>query len=324
MRIKDRGISLIVLIITIIVIIILAGAIILSLTSNSTIEKAKEAKIRNDISFIQEQLSFEIANGLLTGDFNADNVIISNDYKDKITVTSNGQVVVTTNDPLIKQIAKEILKDKYMEGIIGIYSVKGKTNASSDKDTLNDLSGNGNDIKLSNFLWNETSGYSTINDVTCLRFSKDVMNRGNNVVNQGKVKTLLLYFIPKTTNCIVFDSRIGSSGNGIALYTNFGSTNEVAWNARTTGAISYINGIKQPTTVAGGAKSEADMLNTKHVICLLAPSEDISAGAYSIGNRISDNEFPGSFDFYSMMTFDRILSDEEIKEYSNWMIDYGF
>ncbi|MDD2627342.1 MAG: hypothetical protein PHR25_04715 [Clostridia bacterium] len=324
MKIKNSGISLIILVITIILMIILASAIILSLTSNSTIEKAKESKIRNDISIIQEQLSLELANSNLTGSFNADNVIISNDYKDKITITSNGQVVVTTNDPLIKQVTKELLRDKYMEGIIGMYSVKGKTNTSEDKDILKDLSGNGNDIKLINFIWNETSGYSNVNGVTCLRFSKDVMNRGNNIINQGKVKTLLLNFTPKTINSIIFDSRLNSAGNGIALYTNSGSNSSVAWNARTTGAISYVNGIKQATTVAAGAKSEAEMLNTKHVICILAPSENIVAGAYSIGNRISDNDFPGSFDFYSMMTFDKLLSDEEIKIYSNWMIKEEF
>ncbi len=82
--------------------------------------------------------------------------------------------------------------------IIGIYSVKGKTNTSFDRDVLKDYSGNGNDIKLINFLWNETSGYSVEAGIPCLRFSTSVMNRGNNVLNQGPVRTLLLCFTPKT------------------------------------------------------------------------------------------------------------------------------
>ena len=51
-----KGISLIVLVITIIVIIILAVAVILSIANNNPIENAKEARFKNDVRTMQEEL----------------------------------------------------------------------------------------------------------------------------------------------------------------------------------------------------------------------------------------------------------------------------
>ena len=51
-----QGISLIVLVITIIVIIILAVAVILSIANNNPIENAKEARFKNDVKAMQEEL----------------------------------------------------------------------------------------------------------------------------------------------------------------------------------------------------------------------------------------------------------------------------
>ena len=53
---EKKGISLIVLVITIIVIIILAVAIILSIANNNPIENAKEARFKNDVRTMQEEL----------------------------------------------------------------------------------------------------------------------------------------------------------------------------------------------------------------------------------------------------------------------------
>ena len=51
-----KGISLIVLVITIVVIIILAVAVILSIANNNPIENAKEARFKNDVKTMQEEL----------------------------------------------------------------------------------------------------------------------------------------------------------------------------------------------------------------------------------------------------------------------------
>ena len=53
---EKKGISLIVLVITIIVIIILAVAVILSIANNNPIENAKEARFKNDVKAMQEEL----------------------------------------------------------------------------------------------------------------------------------------------------------------------------------------------------------------------------------------------------------------------------
>ena len=57
-----KGISLIVLVITIIVIIILAVAVILSIANNNPIENAKEARFKNDVRTMQEELEMLKAN----------------------------------------------------------------------------------------------------------------------------------------------------------------------------------------------------------------------------------------------------------------------
>ena len=51
-----KGISLIMLVITIIIIIILAVAVILSIANNNPIENAKEARFKNDVKTMQEEL----------------------------------------------------------------------------------------------------------------------------------------------------------------------------------------------------------------------------------------------------------------------------
>lgn len=54
---RNKGISLLVLIITIIVVIILSGTIILSLTRNNPITTARYAVFYNDMQTLREQIS---------------------------------------------------------------------------------------------------------------------------------------------------------------------------------------------------------------------------------------------------------------------------
>ncbi|MDD2376225.1 MAG: hypothetical protein PHD15_03190 [Clostridia bacterium] len=62
---KNKGISLIVLVITIIVIIILAGAVILSLANNNPIESANEATFKTNVAEYNSELAMAIANEYL-------------------------------------------------------------------------------------------------------------------------------------------------------------------------------------------------------------------------------------------------------------------
>ena len=58
---KKQGISLIVLVITIIVIIILAGAVILSLSSNNPIQSANKATCLSDIANFKSAVALDFA-----------------------------------------------------------------------------------------------------------------------------------------------------------------------------------------------------------------------------------------------------------------------
>ena len=62
---NKKGISLIVLVITIIVMIVLAAAIILSLQSSNIIERANEAKVKNDIASAKELVAVANSEWLL-------------------------------------------------------------------------------------------------------------------------------------------------------------------------------------------------------------------------------------------------------------------
>ena len=61
---KRKGISLIVLVITILVMLILSGVVIVSLSKNNPIEKAKEATFKQDLISIGEELEMFITNQL--------------------------------------------------------------------------------------------------------------------------------------------------------------------------------------------------------------------------------------------------------------------
>ena len=94
MKKQKSGISLIVLVITIIVIIILAVAVILSIANNNPIENAKEARIRNDLKAIEEELTVKQASNYVdehTGKGTSQPIEISDlasaaNYTDKLTI----------------------------------------------------------------------------------------------------------------------------------------------------------------------------------------------------------------------------------------------
>ena len=117
---KKRGISLIVLIITIIVIIILAAVVILTLSKNNPIESAKEARFKEDIRAIQDELSMYISkeyaknpNTFNTQDVNFEGESLvqqfqsAKKYKDKVKIV-NGKVIYIGKDKNEKLWAKEL------------------------------------------------------------------------------------------------------------------------------------------------------------------------------------------------------------------------
>ena len=115
-----KGISLIVLVITIIVIIILAVAVILSIANNNPIENAKEARFRNDMKVIEEELNLYISKeyadslGNSTGVVNLDgeNMVSAlpstKDYKDKVKIVGGNLELTNSASDEEKTWAKKI------------------------------------------------------------------------------------------------------------------------------------------------------------------------------------------------------------------------
>ena len=86
---------------TIIVIIILAVAVILSIANNNPIENAKEAKIKNDLKTIEEELTLkqasnyvdEHANNKTPSEITIDDLASAANYKDKLII-KDGKVCI--------------------------------------------------------------------------------------------------------------------------------------------------------------------------------------------------------------------------------------
>ena len=122
---KNKGISLIVLIITIVVIIILATAIIVNIAQTNMIENAKEAVVKQDFAAMQDELSLYIADKYADalGKYNPEELnVIEEDkvveilksikgtkYADFVII-ENGKIAITDQVPEdMKELVNEIL-----------------------------------------------------------------------------------------------------------------------------------------------------------------------------------------------------------------------
>lgn len=125
-KLTHRGISLIVLIVTIIVIIILAVAVILTLSKNNPIESAREARFKEDIRNIQDELSMYLSSQYtkdlgsfdptevnLSGNYMVDKLASTEGYEEKIEVQS-GKLVYKGENKQEKEWEKGIL-DVYIK-----------------------------------------------------------------------------------------------------------------------------------------------------------------------------------------------------------------
>lgn len=110
---QKSGISLIVLVITIIVIIILAVAVILGIANNNPVENAKEARIKNDVKAMQEELevikssNYAKNNGKDYKNSNGEEITIydlttSEGYRDKFIV-EEGKLKLVSNKATEKE-----------------------------------------------------------------------------------------------------------------------------------------------------------------------------------------------------------------------------
>ena len=108
---RNKGISLIVLIITIIVIIILAGAVILNLSKNNPLESAKKARFQSDIDTFKSDLSLYVLGKSSNTEGNYDPKLLN---ADKGGSTENGSQTIDTTRP-ITEIISSMKGTKYDE-----------------------------------------------------------------------------------------------------------------------------------------------------------------------------------------------------------------
>ncbi len=99
---RNKGISLIVLIITIIVIIILAGAVILNLSKNNPLESAKKARFQSDIDTFKSDLSLYVLGKSSNTEGNYDPKLLN---ADKGGSTENGSQTIDTTRPITEIIS---------------------------------------------------------------------------------------------------------------------------------------------------------------------------------------------------------------------------
>lgn len=111
---RNKGISLIVLVITIIVMIILAAAVILSLNVNNVVNKAQEATLKNELANLKEKVSVVVAKKQLEGQninylYKLSDMGILDDKYEPYARIENGQVIILNSAPNnIKEIAERL------------------------------------------------------------------------------------------------------------------------------------------------------------------------------------------------------------------------
>ena len=120
---QKRGISLIVLIVTIIVIIILAAAVILTLSKNNPVESAREARFKEDIRTIQDELSMYLSSQYTKslGDFDPSDVNLDKEHgmTDELPSTEGYEDKLKIEKGKLKYIGDSEKEKEWAESILG-------------------------------------------------------------------------------------------------------------------------------------------------------------------------------------------------------------
>ena len=144
---KNKGISLIVLIITIVVIIVLATAIIVTLARTNVIDNANIAQIKQDFKSLQEELNVFKADKYadLLGSFDGDTL---NADKDFVEYESDEEVIEKDIYDVLPSLKRTKYKDKVKieNGILVLIGADSRTNKAAREAVGNIVikDGNGN------------------------------------------------------------------------------------------------------------------------------------------------------------------------------------
>lgn len=184
------------------------------------------------------------------------------------------------------------------------YDFTNGDNASETRDTIVDLSGNGNDAKAYNFAWNEAgSGYKD----GALQFD----GKDDYVALEAfdsRFKTVFVIDTPKQEGLkTLYDQRLS---DGIKLFAVFITGTAYIYRADYTKVNTYINGILNKKVGASA------LLNKKHLIVMqMDDSVDLSETTKRpiIGANHAGSHYFLSHDIYKFLGFKEALTEEQIQ-----------
>lgn len=177
------------------------------------------------------------------------------------------------------------------------YDFTNGDNTSETRDTITDLSGNGNDAVAHNFAWNEEgSGYkdgALILDGVDDYISLDAFDSG--------FKTMFMVCKPYNKYVILYDQRQSTgTQNDYAIYND----DSIAYSARNTND-TYINSIKNKTL------NSDDLINKKHLIMI---NSDLTQKQKPIiGSVHYYTQYFANMELYKFLGFKEKLTDEQIQ-----------
>lgn len=147
-------------------------------------------------------------------------------------------------------------------------------------------------------------------DEDCLRFSADKDTYVSLDTLTSGFKTVFMVFNPASMAQIIYDQRTTEPSSEFKYkFAIYGENYSIAWYARNTGGVTYINGELNNTKLA------SSLIGQKHCATLVNDTiEDGDTTTPIIGDRSSlDGIYSASMKFYKFLGFKEALSEKQIK-----------
>lgn len=185
------------------------------------------------------------------------------------------------------------------------YDFTSGDNASETRDTIVDLSGNGNDAKAYNFAWNEEgSGYKN----GALQFDGTDDYISLEAFDSGFQTILML--CNYSTSKILYDQRNDEHQfSGDARFVIFAQGNSVAYNWGNVGGVTYINGKLNSSVLAN------ETVLKKHCICINNPTvtSEFTTTPKIGGPSTTTSTAYAKMSVFKFLGFKEALTEEQIQ-----------
>ncbi len=200
---KNKGISLIVLVITIIVMIILATSIILSLNGSGVIDRANEGKFKNDLKVAQQELQSYKAERMLEGNFNEETL-----FADLTQLEYNDQKK-TGNIKTVMPSMSDVLSGKIRVIAGSIQFIGSDDNQMNWAEQVGIYATNRKPGFYDNTIYSSEFGMSFINSgiLTIPQSNPDVYNIGDNAYYKANITDLVIHNKVKSIGVSAFESN---------------------------------------------------------------------------------------------------------------------